>query len=237
MVPPEEMAVAGVKARETETEVLPTMRSEEAMVNETDETRVKTPPDDTAFEIEHAFARNLTSTAPAVAAPIVNPLIVTVNADAGMAAPDVVIVTAVAEVAPHVAVKPATLLAPEATEGTTEDAKKLEGYDNVKALPDRMECEGVKPRVMKTDDLPGTLSADEIMKVNEEKSLQKKTFQRDFDVKEETETGVLRCVVLPSPTCTRKQNTSSATKTSLPAPPPHHATASLKNKTPSITWP
>ena len=128
MVPPEEMAVAGVKARETETEVLPTMRSEEAMVNETDETRGKRiPPDDTAFEIEHAFARNLTSTEPAVAAPIVKPLIVTVKADAGMAAPDVVIVTAVAEVAPHDAVKPATLLAPEATEGTTEDAKKFTG--------------------------------------------------------------------------------------------------------------
>ena len=128
MVLPEEMAVAGVNARETGTEVLPTMRSTEAMVNETDETRGKSiPPDDTAFENEHAFARNLTSTEPVVAAPIVKPLIVTVNADAGMAAPDVVIVTAVAEVAPHVAVKPATLLAPEATEGTTEIAKKLEG--------------------------------------------------------------------------------------------------------------
>jgi hypothetical protein len=34
--------------------------------------------------------------------------------------------------------------------------------------------------------------------------------------KTETETGVLRLVVLPSPTCTRKQNTSSATKTPLP---------------------
>ena len=171
-VPPEEMAVAGVKARETETEVLPTMRSEEAMVNETDETRLKIPPDDTALEIVHAFARNLTSTEPAVAAPIVKPLIVTVKADAGMTAPDVVIVTAVAEVAPHVAVKPATLLAPKATEGTTEDAKKLEGYNNVKALPDRMECERVKPRVIETDDLPGTLSEEEIMKVTDETSLQ-----------------------------------------------------------------
>ena len=125
MVPPEEMAVDGVKARETETEDLPTMRSEEAMVKTTDETREGyIPPDDTAVETEHTFARNLTSTEPAVAAPIVKPLIVTVIADAGMAAPDVVSVTAVAEVAPNVAVKPATLLAPEATEGTTEDAKK-----------------------------------------------------------------------------------------------------------------
>jgi hypothetical protein len=99
------------------------------MVKKTDETRGKIiPPDVTAFEIEHTFARNLTSTEPAVAAPIVKPLIVTVNADEGIVAPDVVSITAVAEVAPHVAVKPATLLAPDATEGTTEDAKKLEGY-------------------------------------------------------------------------------------------------------------
>ena len=103
------------------------MRSEEAMFKETEETRNIMPPDDTAFETEHAFVRNLTSTEPAVDEPIVKPPIVTVNADAGMAAPDVVIVTAVAEVAPHVAVKPATLLAPEATEGTTEDAKKIKG--------------------------------------------------------------------------------------------------------------
>ena len=53
--------------------------------------------------------------------------------------------------------------------------------------------------------------------------------------KPETETGVSRCVELPSPTCTRKQNTSSATKTSLP--PSHHTTAPLKYKTTSITWP
>jgi hypothetical protein len=172
MVPPEDMAVAGLKTRETGTEVLPTMRSEEAMVNETDETRLKIPPDDTALEIVHVFARNLTSTEPAVAAPIVKPLIVTVNADAGMAAPDVVSVKAVEEVALHVAVKPATLLAPKPTEGTTEDAKKLKGYNRVKALPDRMECEGTKPRVMDTDDLPGTLSEEEIMKVTEETSLQ-----------------------------------------------------------------
>jgi hypothetical protein len=83
-------------------------------------------PDETAVEIEHTFDRNLTSTEPAVAAPILKPLMVTVNADAVMTAPDVVILTAVAEVAPNSAVKPATLLAPEANEGT-EDAKKLEG--------------------------------------------------------------------------------------------------------------
>jgi hypothetical protein len=200
MVPPEEMAVAGVKARETETEVLPAMRSEEAMVNETDETRVKIPPDDTAFEIEHAFARNRTSTEPAVPEPIVKPRMVMTNADAVMTAPDVVIITAVVEVAPHVAVKPAILLAPDATKGTTEDAKKLEGYSRVRALPERIECDGVKARVTLTDNLPGILSEEEMPKMKEEISLQNKVSQSDFEVEKDTKTGTLRWVVLPSPT-------------------------------------
>ncbi len=55
------------------------------------------------------------------------PLTVRVNATVGMAAPDVVIITAVDEQEPHDAVNPVTLLAPETTEGTTEDAKKLDG--------------------------------------------------------------------------------------------------------------
>ena len=53
-----------------------------------------------------------------------------------MAAPDVVITTAVAEVAPNVAVNPATLLAPELVEGVTNETKKLEGYKRVKRLPE-----------------------------------------------------------------------------------------------------
>jgi hypothetical protein len=52
---------------------------------------------------------------------------VTVNADAGMTAPDVVSVRAVAEVALQDAENPVTLLAPDAITGTTEDAKKLKG--------------------------------------------------------------------------------------------------------------
>ena len=44
-----------------------------------------------------------------------------------MVAPDVVITTDVAVVAPHVAVSPATLLAPDATVGVTDGAKKPEG--------------------------------------------------------------------------------------------------------------
>jgi hypothetical protein len=191
MVPPEWMAEVGVKARETGTSDFPTMRSEEAMVKTTDETREGyIPPDDTAVETEHTFARNLTPTEPAVAAPIVKALIVTVNADAGMAAPEVVIITAEAEVAPHAAVKPTTLLAPETADGTTEDAKKLKGYNRVKALPGGMECDGVKPSVTETADLPDVLSEKEMLKVSDEISLQKKVAHRDFEIKEDTETGV-----------------------------------------------
>jgi hypothetical protein len=59
--------------------------------------------------------------------PIVNPLIVTVNADAPIVAPDVVITTDVAVVGLHVTVSPATLLAPDATLGVIDEAKKAEG--------------------------------------------------------------------------------------------------------------
>jgi hypothetical protein len=58
----------------------------------------------------------------------------------------------------------------------------------------------VKPRVTETDDLPDTLSEEEMSRVKEEISIQKRTFQRDFSVDDKTETGVYRCVVLPSPT-------------------------------------
>ena len=135
MVPPEGMDRCGVNARVMGTEDLPTTRSDGAIVKETDETRLTIIPDDTSFEIEHEVARNLTPTEPIVGGPIVKPLMVIVNEDALIAAPEVVITTAVADVALHVAIKPATLLAPEATEGTEEDAKKLAGYDRVKELP------------------------------------------------------------------------------------------------------
>ena len=59
--------------------------------------------------------------------PIVKPLIVTVNADAPIVAPDVVITIDVAVVGLHVTVSPATLLAPDATPGVMEDTKKPEG--------------------------------------------------------------------------------------------------------------
>jgi hypothetical protein len=60
--------------------------------------------------------------------PIVNPLIVIVHAeDEAMDEPAIVMTKAVAEVMPHVAVRLSTLLAPAATVGVLEDAKKLEG--------------------------------------------------------------------------------------------------------------
>ena len=50
MVPPEGMAVVGVNVREMGTEDLPTTRSEEAMVKETDDTLETMLPDDKALD-------------------------------------------------------------------------------------------------------------------------------------------------------------------------------------------
>ena len=111
-----------------------------------------------------------------------------------MAAPDVVITTAVAEVAPHVAVKPVTLLAPRATEGTTEDAKKLEGYERVRVLPEFINADGENTRVTETDDFSANRSFEEMTK--DEKEMlplgQDFPFQRELAVKEEAGTGVYR---------------------------------------------
>ncbi len=148
-VPPEGTAVVAVK------EDLPTTRSEGAMVKETDKTRETMLPDDTVLEGGHKSFRKFTFTAPAVGGPIVKPpMVIVTTAAALIEAPEVVIATAVADVAPHVAVKPATLLAPEATVGTTEDAKKLDGYERTKELPGDRREEGEKTRVRGTDALP-----------------------------------------------------------------------------------
>jgi hypothetical protein len=155
MVPPEGITVFVVKAKETGTNDLPTMRSKEAMIKETDDTAEKIPPDDTACENEHMLVRNLTSAEPVVFGPTVNPPMVIVNAtDADKVVPEVVITTAVDEVAPHAAVNPGTLLAPEATDGTTPDAKKLEGYKRLMAVPDKMDKTGVNTRIIGTEALP-----------------------------------------------------------------------------------
>ena len=127
MVPPEGIGVVGVKARVMGTDDLPAMRSDDAIVKDTDEIPIKMPPDDTEFDIGQQFTCNLTPTVPAVGAPIVNPPMVIVNADALMAAPEIVIMTAVEEVMLQVAVKPALLLEPAAAVGVRDGAKKLEG--------------------------------------------------------------------------------------------------------------
>ncbi len=62
-----------------------------------------------------------------VSDPIVKPRIVTVNNAVPIVAPDVVITTDVALVAPHVAVSPATLLAPSNILGAIDEAKKPVG--------------------------------------------------------------------------------------------------------------
>jgi len=59
--------------------------------------------------------------------PIVIPLMVIENTDALMEAPEIVITTVVEEVALHAAARPETLLAPVATVGVMEEAKKFEG--------------------------------------------------------------------------------------------------------------
>ena len=128
MVPPEGRGVVGVKARVTGTEDLPAMRSNEAMTKDTDAICPIMLPESTAkLATVSEDVRTLTPVAPAVTAPNVIPLILTVNADVPIVAPDVVITNDVAVVAPHVAVSPATLLAPDATVGVTDGAKKPEG--------------------------------------------------------------------------------------------------------------
>jgi hypothetical protein len=240
MVPPEGMAVLGVNAIVIDTGALRTMRSAEAMPKETEETREIMLPDDSIFDIighKFKFARNATPAEPVVGGPIVKPLTVMVNAEAGMAAPDVVITTAVAEVAPHVAVKPVTLLAPRATEGTTEDAKKLEGYERVRVLPDVIDADGENTRVTETDDFSANRSYEEMTKDEKEMLEQIQIFfssQREAAplLKPTTPTGVFRLVVVPSPSCT--ENTSEARNTPVPAT---HSRHPQNRQQKIITWP
>jgi hypothetical protein len=208
-VPPEKMAVVGLKVRVTGTAYLPTIRSKEEMVKETDATRLKIPPDDTIFDdAGQARFRKLTPTDPLVDGPNVKPpIVMETTADALIKVPEIVITTSEAEVAPHVALKPAMLIAPEAAVGTTEDAKKLAGYERVKALPEVTRKEGEKTSVTGTDDFPDTRSEAAIPK-EDNKILKQLTLSQSENAlnKEKTDTGVRRLVVEPSPTCARKQH-------------------------------
>ncbi len=223
-MPPEGTAVVAVKESEIDTEDLPTTRSEGAMVKDTDKTRGKMLPDDTVLKSGHDPFRKLTFTAPAVGGPIVKPpMVIVTTAAALIEAPEVVIATAVADVAPHVAVRPATLLAPEATVGTTEDAKKLGGYERAKKVPEDRREEGEKTRVRGTDDLPETRSEAEITNMETEILKQCKKVHMTV-IEDKTETGVCLCVVVPSPTCARENNRRQP-QTRLPS---HKTTAPSK---------
>ena len=81
----------------------------------------------------------VTAIAPGVAAPMVKPLIVTVNTavEALMAAPDVVSTSAMLLAAPRAMLRPGTLLSLKEATGATEDAMKLEGYVRVMMPPER----------------------------------------------------------------------------------------------------
>ena len=85
------------------------------------------PFDSTAAEGSESDEICTVTSPPAVKLPMVNPVIVTTNAVAGMTDPAVVMMTEVALVVLHVPDSPATLLSPAATVGVTDGAKKPEG--------------------------------------------------------------------------------------------------------------
>ena len=107
---------------------LPTTRSDVAIIKDSPVTWPPIAPELILFDVEilvHNLACNRTPVEPAVAAPNVKPPMVMVNADALMAAPDIVNMTEDEVVELQVADKRATLLEPTAAEGVTEEARKL----------------------------------------------------------------------------------------------------------------
>ena len=93
------------------------------------------------------------------------PLIITVNAVVFlMAAPNIVSTTAVLLVAPHQTFRPVTLLAPAATTGVTNGAKKLCGYVRAKVPPDGMDTSGEKANVTETLLFPAIRSNADMVK-------------------------------------------------------------------------
>ena len=103
-----------------------------------------------------------------VASPMVKPVIVTTNADAGMAAPAVVMTTAVAVVALHVPNNPTMLLPPAAKVGVMDGAKKPEGNLSVMVPPEVTAFAGVNPSVTGTAVLPALRSDTAILKYTSE---------------------------------------------------------------------
>jgi hypothetical protein len=148
-------------------------------------------PDVTLFESKHcdgSYWRNWTFKVAFIAGPMAKPLIVMENADNPMFAPKMVIFTDEAEVALQAAVRPITLLAPDATLGMTDGAKKWKGYTRVRMLPDKIGNIEKKPKVTETGDLPDILSEDLMSKVDKFKVLwHRLAFQRsETDCKSNT---------------------------------------------------
>ncbi len=103
----------------------------------------------------------VTCAPPAFVFPNRNPLKVRVKCDIdGITAPAVVMTTEEEDVAPQVAVKPATLLPPTDTTGVMDGAKKESGYVSVMVPPDLIppNIEGVKPSVASTAVFPALSS-------------------------------------------------------------------------------
>ena len=109
-------------------------------------------PDATAVDSETSEeVCTTTPTAPYVAVPIVNPASVRVTAEeAGIAAPEVVIITLEAVVKLQVPARLAMLLLPDVKVGFTPVAKKLEGYESVMEPPGLRRVVAVNPRVTET---------------------------------------------------------------------------------------
>ena len=104
---------------------------------------------------------------PNVEAPIVIPLVVTVNADKPIAAPDVCMTIDEAVVGLHTATRLGMLLAPASTVGVTSEAKKAEGKLRVIESPEGISAVGVKANVTETDIRPAMRSDDAILNETE----------------------------------------------------------------------
>jgi hypothetical protein len=168
IVPPTGTGDAGVKPSVTGTHDKRAILSCAATEKDTDAADKEMDPDATGLDAtvsEDVFT--MIPKAPGVADPMVKPLIVTKNAVFSIVAPDVVNTMEVVEVALHVAVSSATLVAPGATVGVTPGTKKPEGYVSVMVPPPGMERNGVKPKVIVARETPAIRFNDGMMNSTE----------------------------------------------------------------------
>jgi hypothetical protein len=165
IVPPTGTGDAGVKPSVTGTHDKRAILSCAATEKDTDAADKEMDPDATGLDAtvsEDVFT--MIPKAPGVADPMVKPLIVTKNAVFSIVAPDVVNTMEVVEVALHVAVSSATLVAPGATVGVTPGTKKPEGYVSVMVPPSWTVVDGVNPKMTPTHCFKATRSNDSILK-------------------------------------------------------------------------